>query len=215
MATLHNLHVDVDLSEFTSTSGTVTADAAAAMAGTAKGLKVVVTGGTAAYGIITLGANKTLIHGRIYFDPNSAVMQANVVALKNSLDNLVACIGFYEDTNWYIYGYYVTDTADGNTPDVLISDGPHWIEYEWKASTGAGANNGYLKIWIDKNTGAADSSTTSLDNDTLTTSTIRYGAVGGIVNTGTFYMDELITNDDGGVIGPYGSAMLLRAIEKY
>lgn len=204
MANLHNLHVDADTSEFTSTSGTVTADAAAAMAATAKGLKVVVTGAVAAYGQKDLAEDKPLLHGRVYHDRNSTAIGCNFVRIANSAGDFVASL-YFDDSGTGSIECLAYDDASGehNSAGFVVSDAPHWIEWEWKASTAPGANNGYIKFWVDKNTGAADMSITDLDNDTLKGRSIRYGAITAISDSGTFYMDEMVVNDDGGLIGVY------------
>lgn len=203
MAELHNLHVDVDLSEFTSTTGTVTADAAAAMAGTANGLKVVVTAAAAAYGTKALGANKTLVHGRVYFGPNSTSgLGCGFVTLVSGT-TFRAEIYFSDVWPAYVLYLAIRNDASGDSwsGSLALSDAAHWLEYEWKASTGAGANNGYIKLWVDKCTGAADLEITGIDNDTLIVNEIRYGASTGISGSGTFYMDQFVANDDGTLIG--------------
>ena len=77
----------------------------------------------------------------------------------------------YTSTNWF-----------------TITDAPHSIELDWRASTAVGANNGGLTLWID---GAQQASITGIDNDTRRIESIRLGAVSGIDKTtrGTEYFD--------------------------
>jgi hypothetical protein len=66
----------------------------------------------------------------------------------------------WNDTNW-----------------VPISDAPHAIELDWRAATGAGANDGGLTLWID---GAQQADLTGVDNDTRRIDRVRLGALAGI-----------------------------------
>ena len=69
-----------------------------------------------------------------------------------------------------------------------ISDAPHFIELDWRASTSAGANNGGLTLWID---GVQQADLTGVDNDTLRVDRVRLGALSGIDagTSGTYYFD--------------------------
>src|SRR5574341_325255 len=75
-----------------------------------------------------------------------------------------------------------------NTSWFTISDAPHYVEFDWKASTAQGANNGYLTLWID---GTQQANLTGVDNDTRKIDLIRWGAVDGIDTgtRGTYYFD--------------------------
>ena len=64
---------------------------------------------------------------------------------------------------------------------LTISDAPHSIEFDWRAATAAGANDGGLTLWID---GAQQANLTSVDNDTARLERVRLGAASG-VDTGT------------------------------
>jgi len=65
---------------------------------------------------------------------------------------------------------------------------PHYIKLDWKASSAAGANNGYVTLWID---GAQKANLTGVDNDTRLIDRIRLGAVAGLDTgtRGTYYFD--------------------------
>ncbi|MGQ0600334.1 MAG: LamG-like jellyroll fold domain-containing protein [Anaerolineales bacterium] len=69
-----------------------------------------------------------------------------------------------------------------------ISDSPHWIEFDWGASTAAGASNGGLTLWID---GTQRANLTTVDNDTRRIERVRLGAVAGLDNgtRGTYFFD--------------------------
>jgi hypothetical protein len=81
---------------------------------------------------------------------------------------------------------------DGSTwsssPWVTLTDGPHSLEIDWKASSAAGANNGVLTFWVD---GVQKGSFTTIDNDTRRVDKAHLGAVAGIDTgtRGTYYFD--------------------------
>jgi hypothetical protein len=64
-----------------------------------------------------------------------------------------------------------------NTNWFTISDAPHYLELDWRASSAVGANNGGLTLWID---GIQQANLTGVDNDTRRVDRVRLGAVAGI-----------------------------------
>ena len=50
----------------------------------------------------------------------------------------------------------------------------HFIELDWRAATGVGANNGGLTLWID---GVQQADLTGVDNDTWRVDRARLGAL--------------------------------------
>jgi hypothetical protein len=81
-----------------------------------------------------------------------------------------------------------------------LSDAPQVVEVEWKAATSAGANNGYLTLWVG---GVQTSSVTGVDNDTRRVDRIHLGAISGIDSgtRGTYYFDAFASRRDT-YIGP-------------
>ena len=75
-----------------------------------------------------------------------------------------------------------------NTTRFAITNATHYVEVDWRASTGPGANNGGLTLWID---GVQRVDLTGVDNDTLRVESVRLGAVSGIGTTinGSHYLD--------------------------
>ena len=71
---------------------------------------------------------------------------------------------------------------------VTISDAPHYLETDWKASSAPGANNGVLTFWVD---GVQQGTFTTIDNDTRRVDQIRLGATDGVDNgsRGMYYID--------------------------
>ncbi len=83
----------------------------------------------------------------------------------------------------------------------------HPIELDWRASTGPGANNGGLTLWID---GVQKANLTAVDNDTWRIDRVRLGAVASIDDgtRGTYYFDEFVSRRQA-YIGPAASELTL------
>ena len=79
-------------------------------------------------------------------------------------------------------------TTFTNSAWVSLSDAPHLIELDWKASTAPLANNGSLNWWIDE---AQKTGLANIDNDTRRIDRVRLGAIAGVDATtnGTTYFD--------------------------
>jgi hypothetical protein len=100
---------------------------------------------------------------------------------------------------------YIYDDAGGTHQagtGIILSDTPHYAEVYYQKATTASANDGSLQFWLDGN---SIGSYTTADLYTRWTEfdTIQMGA--RFVDTGTtgnLYLDELVINNDGGLIGP-------------
>ena len=79
-------------------------------------------------------------------------------------------------------------TSYSSTSWYTISDAPHFIEIDWRASTAAGANNGYLSLWIDN---TLRQTVSNIDNDTRRVDDVLLGPLSGIDTgtRGTYYLD--------------------------
>ena len=125
-------------------------------------------------------------------DRADAIPLAVLYLAKNS-GNYQLAQGIRLDSFAYSYGGYYT-----------ITDAPHYIEMYLIRSTGAGDSNGSLQLWVD---GVSKETLTGKDNYDIFTDVgqVRMGAILGVDagTSGTFYLDELVVNDDGGAIGPY------------
>ena len=139
---------------------------------------------------------------RFYFDPNSIPMAsgnahyvfygysgASTVVLRTEFRcATAACPG---SGSYQVRVNILNDsTTWTNSSWFTITDAPHSIELDWKASSAAGANNGYVTLWID---GTQKADLTGVDNDTRRIDRIRLGAVAGIDTgtRGTYYFDAL------------------------
>ena len=72
---------------------------------------------------------------------------------------------------------------------VSITDAPHLIRIEWKASTVAGADNGFANVYVDD---VLTLSYTGKDNDTKTVTEAHFGniAISAVGPAGSFFMDD-------------------------
>ena len=203
-----------DLSQFTSTSGDgLSVATAAAMGKTNYGMNVNINDTTSTYGVKNVTVNHSgIVRVRVYIDPNSLTMaNSDEFAFLRLINNATATfanmyLGFTTTGNLYRCrcSAILDSAAESYTARPNFSgtnDGPHMIEMNITKSSGA--DDGILNWWID---GEAQSGLTGLDNDTWFAdfTTLRVGAATGIDagTTGDFYLDELIVNDDGGLIGP-------------
>jgi hypothetical protein len=124
---------------------------------------------------------------RVYFDPNSINMTSGnafhiLTAFKGSAAAAVRVEFRRYGGSYQIRGRVINDNSSwSSTAWFTISDQSHYIEFNWMAASGASANDGKLKLWID---GVEKASLTNIDNDTWRIDRARVGAVGG-VDSGT------------------------------
>ena len=131
---------------------------------------------------------------RFYFDPNSLPMASgdtfNPFRGFMGTSTSVLQVAFRNFSGSYqLRGALLNDSSVFVTTSwITISDGPHSIELDWRAATGAGANNGSLTMWID---GVQQASLSGLDNDTWRIDRVRLGALATISATtrGTYFLD--------------------------
>ena len=211
MSVIVAIHLETDLSEFTSTvtdSGDLYWAAAAALAGTAGGMACLIDDTTAIYGQKDVTANTSGIHrGRFYIDPNTLTMANSDLfyifkSYTTGYDSLVSLALQMTSTVYSIRTYYRTDAGVQAGNSYAITDAPHYVEFLYTKAADAGSSDGTFYTWID---GSAKDTLTGKDiYDCFPQFThLRIGATSEIdaTTSGTFYLDELIVNDDGGVIG--------------
>jgi hypothetical protein len=124
---------------------------------------------------IFVGRSGTIDTFRVQFRLNNGNYQVRAQIRKDGSG--------YVNTNWY-----------------TISNAWHPIEIEWKAATAAGANNGYITLWVD---GALKQTKSAIDNDTRRVDEVRLGPSAEI-DTGTrgiYYFDDFVSRRDT-YIGP-------------
>ena len=131
---------------------------------------------------------------RFYFDPNSLTMangDAHILFRGFSgTSTIVTRIEFgFAAGGYQIKAAVLNDSSTwSETNWFSITDAPHAIELDWRAASGAGANNGGLTLWID---GVQQADLTGIDNDTWRLDRARLGAVAGLDagTSGTYYFD--------------------------
>ena len=185
-----------NLSAWTSSvtdGGDLSVSAAAAITGS-WGLQALLDDNVAIYVTDDRPLAETLYRASFYFDPNSITMTSGnahyIFYGYTGTSTVVLRVEFLYNAGSYQIRANVRDDGNvwTNTAWVTISDTLHRIEFDWRAATSAGANNGGLTLWID---GSQQSNLTTLDNDTRRIDRVRLGPVGGIDTgtRGTYYFD--------------------------
>ena len=130
---------------------------------------------------------------RFYLDPNSLRMSSTPlvifygysgastqvlrVELRYSASSFQSRAGMRTDGSAWTY-----------IPWTNISDASHCLEFDWRAATASGANNGELAFWID---GVQIGKVTGIDNDKRRIDQVNLGVLAGIetATRGTLYFD--------------------------
>jgi RHS repeat-associated protein len=173
--------------------GDLSVAAPAALSG-AYGLRAVLNDNTSIYVTDWTPFAERRYRARFHFDSNTISMASG--------DAHYLFYGYLKDTTTGVLrlefrssgGYQVRAEAatDGSswsgTSWYSITDAPHYFELDWQASSGPGANNGVLKLWID---GVLKQAISNIDNDTRQIDWLRLGAVSGVDTgtRGTYYFD--------------------------
>lgn len=132
---------------------------------------------------------------RFYFDPNSILMTIGDAHLifqgfaGSGVTQVLQLELRFQATGYEVRALLLSDSKTWvSTGWIPISDEPHALELDWRASTAVGANNGGLTFWID---GIQQADLTGIDNDTRRIDQVRMGAVSGIDNgtRGTYFFD--------------------------
>ena len=166
---------------------------AAALVGN-NGLQVVIDDNTAIYVIDDQPTAEPRYRARFYLKPNSIPMTSgdtHVVFLGYSgTSTAVLRVQFrFMNGSYRIRASLRNDRATWiNTQWFIISDSTHFIELDWQASTGPGAHNGGLTLWVD---GSPHANLTGVDNNQHRIERVRFGAVAGVDTgtRGTYYLD--------------------------
>lgn len=207
-----NLNDGTD-NEFTGLSAGCSVSAAAALAATAYGLLVNITDNNPNYGYKQLASPNTSgqFRARIYLDYNTLSMANNndyyFWRFINSSSQAVANVRLYITSG--VYKIRPTHNNDAGSEvamtGVTISDEPHYIEVHLVRASSAVASDGTFTCWLD---GTQVGQQTGIDNyDRFPNlNIIQIGACSGVESgtRGTWYIDELVVNDDGSEIGPVG-----------
>ena len=177
----------------TTDAGDLSASSVAALIGS-QGMQAVIDDNNSIYVTDDLPNAETRYLARFYFDPNSILMTNGenhyIFYGYSGISKLVLRVQLRRSSNNYqIRAALRSDGSAWTTSSwFTISDAPHSIEIDWRASTGVGANSGGLTLWID-NTQRAN--LTGVDNDTRRIDRVQLGAVSGMDNgtRGAYYFD--------------------------
>ncbi len=185
-----------NLSAWTSSktnSGNLSVTTAAALRGT-YGLQAIIVNTTSIYVRDDTPNNEPRYRARFYFDPNSVTMasgDAHLIFVGKTISGTdVFRVWFRFSGSVYQVRANLVDngTTYTSTAYYTISDAPHSIEIDWAAATAAGANDGYISLWID---GVLEQTMSGINNDTRRVDEVRLGPAAGIAasTSGTEYFD--------------------------
>jgi hypothetical protein len=167
-------------------AGSLSVASTAALVG-GQGLRANINDNNAIYVVDETPSAETRYRARFYFDPNSIPMGASdahyIFYGLDASNTVVMRLEFGRVSGAYALRAAIRNDASTFTTSswVTISDAAHIVEFEWRAATAAGANNGVLNFWVD---GVQQAAFATVDNDTRRLDRVRLGAVANI-DTGT------------------------------
>ena len=188
-----------DLSRWSSSTtdgGNLSVGAAAAMGGTTSGLQALVNDTNSIFVQDDNPNAEKRYRVRFYFDPNGfdpgesqSHFRTRILIAQGSGFRLITVV-LKRQLGAYSVEVRVrrNDGTRADTGFFPISDGPHFIEFDWQRATGPGAGDGSLQMWID---GGSVATLSGIDNDTVPIDQTRMGALS--VKTGaagTLYYDQ-------------------------
>ena len=210
-------HETEDLNQYTvyqTGQNTVSVTAEAALAGSDYGMVVNLTGSSDT----TYGAKRFfpswatgIFRTRFYIDPNgirrTPGLGGNIFLFSTAAGQFLGGVSFGMNETGTSHVIYATIEHDANrhreTSSRSISNGPHYIEVEWRRATGPRSANGSVSLWVD---GRLVDTQDGIDNYHIWTDIggFALGATANIpnVSVGTYYLDELVCNPTGELIGP-------------
>ena len=180
------------------------------------GLSCLIDDNTAIYVTDETPNVETRYRWRFYINPNSLSMAPSTVNFMicqtvSSTWATPVCLYFgYTGSDYWIK---VADIQDGvwiSTSNHIITNGVHCIEVDWKRATDAATHDGFLSLWID---GVLKETLANLNNDTEDVTRIDFGACNmwGTLS-GTLFLDDFQSNNDGSVIGMLGDNAIMFGI---
>lgn len=230
MTTLFTVDLEGGLTDFDSTSGIGLSAIAPGLVASVWCMEVDITTTADRYGQIAAASDETLIRAFFALDPLNAdpLVMADgdaftVLLCQDNSSNPAFRVelGYATASGFRVRpGIYTDGAAWSNGSWVNISANEHFIEAEWSASSGAGADDGSVEMWVDVYGDdlddpftSADSTVTGVDNDTRVARVFRLGAPDGLDagTSGVLWVDHLVVNDDGAEIGHPGTLAFPRA----
>ena len=149
--------------------------------------------------------NQTDFSVRFNFDVNSLSMQVGerfrFMQVKMGAERPFFIVMKYEGGRYLIQlNTLLDDLTKVKTGWIELSNLPHTIEIDWRASSAPAANDGRIKLYLDGDLyGVLD----DLDNDTVYVELFKVGYTSRLAGksiSGTFYVDD-VTTSSGGYIG--------------
>lgn len=202
----------------TDTEGDLTVTTGASLHGN-YGMNLLIDNTTEMYVIDNTPADETRYRCRFYVDPNGLTfgdgeefaLLRTIIGIGGAAGNLAFIINLkYTIASGYLIN--VRDYTDGSyakvTGNYPITDAPHCIEVDWTAATAPGENDGQIVLIID---GVTKETLTGIDSDTESITSTRFGATSGIDagTSGTSYLDDFASNNDGSLIGQIGDNAIM------
>lgn len=181
-------------SSATTGGGDLSASAAAARSG-AFGMQALINDNSAIFVTDDSPASEPRYRARFYLYLNAIAMASGnnfyLLQSRNGAGTVVVQLLLRRTGSQYELRAGVRQDGGGYTSSpwvALSASGWNMIEFDWRAATGAGANNGDATIWVDNVQRAVLS---GVDNDSLRVESTRLGAVAGIEtdSRGTIYFD--------------------------
>jgi hypothetical protein len=199
-----------DLSRWSSAStdgSDLSVSGAAALAGTVLGLQAFVNDTNSLFVQDDTPNAESRYRARFYFDTNGfdpGETQSHFrtrILIANGSGFRVITIVLKRQLGAYSVEARVrrNDGTRADTGFLPISDGPHFIEFDWRRATGPGTSNGALQLWID---GGSVAILSGIDNDVVPVDQTRMGALA--IKTGaagTLFFDQFESRRDR-LIGP-------------
>jgi hypothetical protein len=163
------------------------------------GMAVTLANSIAAYAIDPSPSAETRLNARFYFNQNTLRLAKNdlitVFAANNTTgqDTVTVQIRYTSNAFQLRAGLLRDGRKWSYTTWSTISNGWHSVEFNWTASSAAGANNGGLIFWID---GAQAGLLNAMDNDQQKIDSATLGIVAGMDNTtlGTYNIDDYVSH---------------------
>jgi sugar lactone lactonase YvrE len=176
-------------------NGDLSVSAAAALVG-GQGLQAVLNDNNLIYVTDDRPAAEPRYRARFYFDPNSISMVSGDLhniflgySGTSSTTGVLKIVFRFSNGAYQLRGALLNDSSAWVLSNwFTISDAPHSVEFDWQAASSAGANNGYLTMWID---GGQVANLTGVANDAWRMDRVRMGAVSALDTgtRGTYYFD--------------------------
>lgn len=214
MSVIFTARMEIDFSEWTSETDTendLNWSASAGLAGSAGGAALLIDNTTLMYLNKTgLADTSGKARCRFYIDPNTLTMGAGedfvVLRLANTADDRLCQVYLYYSSGNYKIYHQITNDAGSNvdaTGAATITDAPHYVEIYLQRASSNVASDGSLLLQVD---GVDIETISGIDNYDrfVQLGQVHLGAYFGLDagTSGTFYLDEVVVNNDGSLIGP-------------